>query len=135
MTPTLSRSLELLEHSAIELADPAEDTRGREVRDQVGEHIGRVEDVLVDPGTNRARMLVVTTDGLLGIGKHRYLVPLAAVRAHDGDALIVDRMRDQVTGGPEHDDAALDGGDGEQDMYEAVYAWYELQPYWVQPTS
>jgi hypothetical protein len=40
-----------------------------------------------------------------------------------------------VTGGPEHDDAALDGGDGEQDMYEAVYAWYELQPYWVQPTS
>lgn len=134
MRSSISRALEPLGHSAIELADPADDLRGREVRDNAGEHVGHVEDILIDPDEARGRLVLASTDGMLGIGKHRYLVPIEVVRAED-DTVTVDRPRAEIEKGPGYQPDALDDEDEAESAFAEVYAWYGLDPYWVQNAS
>jgi hypothetical protein len=69
---------------------------------------------------------------MLGIGKHRYLVPIEAVRA-DEDTVTVDRARAQIVDGPAYQPDALDDEDRAETAFAEVYAWYGLEPYWTQP--
>ena len=127
-TTTLTRDLEPLTSSGLELADPAADLRGREVRDRIGEEIGIVADLMVDPAIREPRMLLLESGGVLGLGKKRRLVPLEVIVEKDPRTVHLDRLRDEVFEAPEYREPSDD--EEEEAHYMAVYASYRVRPYW-----
>lgn len=120
---TLPVHLLTVDESQLGLADDADDVRGLVVLDANGHRVGEVEDLLVDRAERRARLLVVASGGVLGLGAHRHLVPVEAV------ARVSDHVRlhhaDDVLPPDMDSDAALARGD-----YEAIYRHYGCTPFW-----
>lgn len=132
MRPTITRDLEGLTQSGLELADPAMDLRGRDAYDRNGEPVGTVADVLIDQDERKARMLqVVSSGGLLGIGKKQLLVPVEAIAGGDPRTVYIDKVHDEILAGPEYQPDQIDE---EEAHYAEVYAYYDRTPYWVTET-
>lgn len=129
MATTLTRDLEELTYSGLELADPTMDLRGRDAHDREGERVGTVTDLLIDPDQRKARMLeVVSGGGLLGIGKKQLLVPVEAIAGGDLRTVYIDKLKDEIRAGPEYQPKEIDE---EESHYVEVYAYYGKAPYWV----
>ena len=133
MHTTITRDLEALSHSGLELADPAMDLRGRDAYDRSGEAIGTVADVFIDPEQRKVRMIEVATGGgLLGLGKKQFLVPVEAIAGGDPRTVYIDKTKDEILAGPEYHATE---GDEEEAHYGEVYAHYGKEPYWVSEPS
>jgi len=91
---------------------------GSTVVDSSGGKIGKVGQVYLDDQTGQPQWVTVKT-GLFG-GKESF-VPLAASRL-EGDQLVVDASKDQVSGAPQVDE---DGHISEQEEAE-IYRYYGL---------
>jgi sporulation protein YlmC with PRC-barrel domain len=113
-----------LEQGAIDLATDADDVRGLVVLDSSGHRVGEVDDILVDEEHRRARMLVVASGGVLGLGAHRRLVPVEAV-ARVSDHVRLHHVEASVLHGEDQDGASLEPRDS-----AAVYRSYGCTPYW-----
>ena len=128
MATTYSRDLERLTQSGLQPADPERDVRDREVTDRLGEHIGTVVDVLIDPAERRIRMLeVLDGHGLLGIGRKHHLVPVEAIVGGDPRTVAVNCDRDALLSAETYRQAE---GDEEEAQYRAAYAAFGITPYW-----
>ena len=133
MNTTITRDLEALTHSGLELADPAMDLRSRDAYDRNGDQVGTIADVLIDPDQRKARMLEVATGGgLLGMGKKQFLVPVEAIAGGDPRTVYIDKVKDEILAGPEY---RPDQIDEEEAHYAEVYAYYDKTPYWVSEPS
>jgi sporulation protein YlmC with PRC-barrel domain len=128
MATTYSRDLEVLGAGGLELADPTEDIRGHIVLDRKGDTVGEVDDLLIDPGQRRVRMLILAIPWLLGLATKRRLVPMEIVHVNGDERVTVDRSRDVIMDSPafegEEDEAA-------EMLHLAVYDWYGVTPYWA----
>ncbi|WP_236048169.1 PRC-barrel domain-containing protein [Paractinoplanes ovalisporus] len=84
------------------------DIRGREVLDNEGREIGRIDDVLTDP----ARLLRVEHDGLFGVGAGPLYIPADCVESVTDEQVRLDRTRVQIAGaaayGPDTIDELLE---------------------------
>ena len=122
-----------LRDSGIALATPDDDVRGMCVVSANGHRLGEVEDLVVDEQHRRARLLVVTSGGILGLGVTQRLVPVEAVIKVD-DRVYVDLARGTAhrdaarskAGRPDDHDSALD----EAPPYAGVYSDHGLIPFW-----
>lgn len=114
-----------LEDSGLTLADPDDDVRGLTVVDADGESIGEVRDLVVDEQERRARFLVVTSGGFLGLGETKRLVPVDAVTAVE-DEVHVEPSRERVHGTREFDPELEPRPD-----LESVYGQYGYAPFWA----
>jgi sporulation protein YlmC with PRC-barrel domain len=122
MTTTLEL-VPLADHD-LELAEESDDVRGMTVIDVRDHRVGEVDDILVDPVERRARLLVVASGGVLGLGEHRRLVPVEAV-ARVSDMVRLDRSDLHVESGFEYDPAQAGPVD-----YRPVYAYFGYAPFW-----
>ena len=50
------------------------------VHDNVGERIGKISDVLIDPETNIPRVAILSEGGILGLGSDHYALPFHLLR-------------------------------------------------------
>ena len=50
------------------------------VHDNVGEKIGKIDDVLIDPETNLPRVAILSEGGILGLGSDHYALPFHLLR-------------------------------------------------------
>lgn len=85
------------------LTDPvrASDVIGTNLVNRKGEHLGRVEDVILEPGGADITHLLVTTGGFLGIGKDKVAVPLGRVAiTKDRDTLVMAMTQDHLEKAP-----------------------------------
>ena len=109
------------------VAMPAEDVRGRAVKDNGGNDIGKVADLLIDEQERKVRFLVVEAGGFLGIGEKETFIPVDAITGISGDEVRIDRSGENVAGAPHYDpDLAVD----DRGYYENLYGYYGLTPYW-----
>lgn len=67
----------------------AREALGAKVRDLVGEPLGTVEDLVIDPATGKVTYAILGFGGLLGVGEKLYPVPLAQLHWRPGDACFV----------------------------------------------
>ena len=89
-----------LSDTALTIANPAEDIRGRAVVDRDGEDIGEVEDLLIDAYEKRVRLLEVASGGFLGLGKTKFLLPVEAITRISDDTVYVNQTRQYIAGAP-----------------------------------
>jgi sporulation protein YlmC with PRC-barrel domain len=123
-----------LADSGIVLATPDDDVRGMGVVTATGHRLGDVEDLVVDDQHRRARLLVVISGGILGLGVTQRLVPVEAVTKVDDRVHVElatstsgrDGTRSQSGRPEDHDDFALD----EAQAYAEVYSDHGLTPFW-----
>ena len=72
---------------------------GMEVRDRSGEHIGEIEDIIVDLSDDRMRYAVVAAGGFLGIGERHYVYSMNRFsKALTGDELVLNA--ESLSGAP-----------------------------------
>jgi sporulation protein YlmC with PRC-barrel domain len=121
-TATLVR----LDDTDLELADPADDVRGKTLVDRVGHEIGEIDGLLIDREERRVRLLQVGSGGFLGIGKQKVLVPVDAVTDVD-DTVHIDRNRENIAGGPVYDPEIVPGRTDLADLYR----YHGFVPYWT----
>ncbi len=112
-----------LAEAQVSLADECDDVRGLAVLDANGHRVGEVDDLMVDQAERRARLLVVASGGVLGLGAHRRLVPVEAV-ARVSDHVRLDLAAEMMPSDVEPD-ATAEPGD-----FESVYQRYGCTPFW-----
>lgn len=127
MTDERARALVALSDTGRTVADPAQDVRGRTVRDASGEELGTVDDLLVDAEADQVRMLRITYGGLLGIGAEKVFLPVEAVSRLADDEVVVDQSRDRITSAPAYDPDLAD----QTGYYGDLYGYYGYTPYWA----
>ena len=110
--------------SDLVLANAGDDVRGMNVLDPNGHRIGEVDEIVVDEEERRARLLVVASGGILGLGEHKRLVPVEAVARVDQDVRLHYTHQD-VREGAEYDPELADPPD-----YAGVYNYYGYAPFW-----
>ncbi len=110
--------------SDLVLADEDEDVRGKRVLDPNGHRVGQVDEIVVDEDERRARLLVVASGGILGMGKDKRLVPVEAI-ARVSDDVHLHRTHEDVHEGAEYDPALAD-----PPGYAEVYDYYGYPPFW-----
>ena len=145
-----TNALEPISKTDLGLADPNEDIRGRKVFDRDGTQFGKVDEVFLDTGERRARVISVRSGDILGIGGKRYLIPVEAITVN-GDRVTVDSLFDRMSEGPqlESDRSDMDqlnagamatdaiagegwtATDGASPILASVYAHYQVrEPFW-----
>lgn len=58
---------------------------GAPVKDHVGERLGEVHDLVIDPASGQVRFAVLAFGGFLGLGQHLFPVPWTMLRWREGD--------------------------------------------------
>ncbi len=94
--------------------------RGKDLVDNEGDKIGRLEDVYVDVETDEA-IFGTVKEGLIG-GRHLTFVPLVGITIGP-DSLQAPVTGEQVKGAP---DIALDGDELSQQDESNLYHYYKL---------
>ena len=120
--PTL-RKLQDLDRT---VAIPAEDIRGRMVKDKNGQDLGRIEDLLVDDVKWKVRFMEVASGGILGFGDSKSFIPVDAITRMTADNVYISHTLEHVAGAPRYDPTlvAID-----------VNYLMELYPYYGYPGS
>ncbi len=115
-----------LSETDLTVADAEQDIRGRAVVDENGEHLGTVEDLLIDTTHKKVRFLDVGSGGFLGIGEKTIIIPVDAISDIGEDKVVIRHSRGQVANAPRYvpelaDDAYL----------HALYGYFGYAPYWA----
>ncbi len=104
----------------------ANDVRGREVKDNNGDGIGKVADLLVDEGEGKVRFLLVEHGGFLGFGETRTLIPVDVITKITEDAVFVDQSRERVAAAPGYTPDLVD----DRPYQASIYGHYGYTPFW-----
>ena len=104
----------------------ANDVRGREVKDKVGNSVGKVGDLLVDDREDKVRFLLVEHGGFLGFGEKKTLIPVDAVTKITEDEVLIDQSRERVAAAPGYDPGLAD----DRPYHSSIYDHYGYAPYW-----
>jgi|SRR5579859_1617604 len=121
-------SLREIGAEGLTVSDPAEDVRGRKVLDTADEHIGDVDDLLVEHGKHIVRFLRVATGGFLGLGETKFLIPVDAITSIDDEAVHVNQTREHVASGPRYDPDLIN----KPHHLANVYEHYGSVPFWAE---
>jgi sporulation protein YlmC with PRC-barrel domain len=101
---------------------------GQKVVDERGDHVGDIDDILVDPNDDSlVRYVIVGHGGVLGIARRRYAVPADAISL-DNEPARLNVERWQFADAPAYDPGAPFSRKDEQ----AVHAYFDTRPYWAE---
>ena len=82
--------LEELSGSDFEIADGQPDIKGWDVKNDLGEVIGDVDELLINPQTQKVRYMVVDTDANdLRLPARKLLIPIGVAELHEDDDYVV----------------------------------------------
>jgi len=119
--------LRKLSDTAQTVAGRDDDIRRRDVKDQDGNDLGKIDDLLIDQEENKVRFLLVASGGFLGIGERNSFIPVDAISRITSDEVRLDQKRDHVAAAPVYDPDLVE----ERDFYQNVYSYYGYAPYWT----
>lgn len=103
---------------------------GDEVRNNQGDDLGKIEDLMVDVSSSRVAYAVLSFGGFMGIGDKLFAVPLEALKFDtDENCFVLDVDKQQLKNAPGFDK------DNWPDMADptwasSVHTYYHVDPYW-----
>lgn len=114
-----------LSDTKMTLATPAEDIRGRKVVDTQGEHIGDVDDLMIDAAQKKVRFIRVSSGGFLGMGKTKFLIPVDAISRIDDKIVHINHDRARFLTAPTYNPDVVDRA-----YLDSLYGYYNYSPFW-----
>lgn len=74
----------------------------KSVHDNVGEKVGKIDDVLIDPQSGNVKIAILSEGGILGLGSDHYALPFHMLRFNTNSADIGLKVeRDHIKNAPE----------------------------------
>jgi len=105
---------------------PTTKIKGSKVINVKEEHLGKIEEVMLDTEKGRIAYAVLSFGGFLGVGNKLFAIPWEALESNRGEYLLrVDKSVLEKTGGFDKEKWSLT-----RDELAKVYMHYGLQPYW-----
>jgi sporulation protein YlmC with PRC-barrel domain len=103
---------------------------GTKVKDNGGNVIGKVEDLILDKTDNAIMFAVVGFDGVLGMGEKVHPVPWSVLDFDEGyDAYVVPFGKDELESAPVDTIKELTKADGTL-IRDKAFEYYKTDPYW-----
>jgi len=101
---------------------------GTPVHDPAGKKLGTVHSVMIHKQTGQAAYAVLSFGGFLGIGGHVYPIPWEKLTYDENrHAYVVDITAETIKNAPS---MRLDETDRPQEMENAMYDYWDVNPYW-----
>jgi sporulation protein YlmC with PRC-barrel domain len=102
------------------------------VRNSAGEHLGKVDEIMIDIPSGRVAYAVLSFGGVLRMGNKLFAVPWSALRVdEDEKCFILDVDKSKLEAAPGFDK------DNWPDMADTtwasqIYSYYDVNPYWTE---
>lgn len=104
---------------------------GTDVYNAQGEHIGDIEDVMLDKTSNNIMFAVISFGGFLGIGEKYHSIPWASLDyVPERGGYVVPFTREQLEAAPAYSLNELTGHGGRM-ARDASYDYYHVPHYWA----
>ena len=104
------------------------DVNGTEVYNPAGEHLGRIDHLVIDKVSGQIAYAVMTFGGFLGLGEGMYPLPWKKFRFDKAiGGYVTDVSREQLTGAPSLTETWFD----DRDYHRRNYDYYGVLPYWM----
>lgn len=109
----------------------ATDVSGKDVRNPLGEDLGKIEDVMIDVTSGRIVYAVLSFGGFLGIGDKFFAIPWESLKqtAGDEDVFILDVPKDKLENAPGFDRDNWPTRPDEE-FVNNIYNYYGHRPFW-----
>jgi len=95
-----------------------------------GDHLGHVDDVMIDKASGKVTYAIMAFGGFLGIGERYHPLPWSLLKydvAKGGYIVPLDKQ--MLEKGPHYDRVEL--GDDDVAWRERVHGYYQAPPYWM----
>jgi len=103
---------------------------GDDVRNDMGEDLGKIEEIMLDVETGRVAYAVLSFGGFLGIGDKYFAIPWESLRvAPDEHAFYLDIPKDKLERAPGFDKDNWPTKPDQQFVSD-IYSYYGYRPYW-----
>ncbi|MFT4151026.1 MAG: PRC-barrel domain-containing protein [Paracoccaceae bacterium] len=104
------------------------DVNGTDVYSPSGDHLGKVDHLMIDKQSGNIAYAVMTFGGFLGLGASEHPVPWKKLR-YDVNlgGYVTDITKDQLEGAPERSDRWYE----DRDYARRSYEYYGIAPYWM----
>jgi uncharacterized protein YrrD len=102
---------------------------GTEVYNPTGEHLGEIDDIMIDKTSGEVVYAIMSFGGFLGIGEKFHPLPCRVPRYDtDKDGYVVDLTKDKLMGAPAYSQDELREDD--RQWRTKVFDYYDQPPYW-----
>ena len=103
---------------------------GTSVYNTAGQHIGSIEDVMLEKSSNSIMFAVIGFGGFLGVGEKYHAIPWASLDYEkDRGGYVVPYTEEELKAAPAHSINELTGSDGKA-ARDASYSHFKVDPYW-----
>lgn len=109
---------------------PAKRVNGTDVYSQRGEHLGEIDDVMIDKRSGEVVYAIMSFGGFLGIGEKYHPLPWQ-VLTYDTDlsGYVVNVNEAELKKAPYYSRDEL--SDSDETWRDKVFGYYAMPPYWV----
>jgi len=106
----------------------ASKVEGTDVYNKSGEHLGEVEEVMIDKVSGKVAYAVVEFGGFLGIGEQKRALPWSVLTYDTSqDGYVVNAEQDVIAKSPEYNDQV---DFSNKDWGSRLHEHYGVTPYW-----
>lgn len=121
------RTLEMNETSSLIAADKVE---GTNVYNRAGEHLGSIDDVMIDKVTGKVAYAVMSFGGFLGIGERYHPMPWGMLKYDTAQGgYVVDLNKQILTDAPSYEPTQMPDY-ADRAWGKKVHDYYGVTPYW-----
>lgn len=129
MESTMQNNIENARNSTSGSTISAERVEGTDVYNAQGEHLGSIDDLILDKVSGKVVYAVMSFGGFLGIGEKYHPLPWSLLKYDESkEGYVVPLDRSQLEGAPSYSRDELRFGERQWD--QSVYNYYNQQPYW-----
>lgn len=103
---------------------------GDNVRNDRGEDLGKLEEIMLDLDSGCVAYAVLSFGGFLGLGDKLFAIPWDALIVDtDNEEIVLDVPQEKLENAPGFDKDNWPGS-GDREYLIEVYAYYDYEPYW-----
>jgi hypothetical protein len=101
---------------------------GTDVYSPKGDHLGHVDELLIDKRSGKVAYAVMGFGGFLGLGEEKYPLPWGKLRYDSTrEGYVTDVTKEMLEGAPER----TESWQTDREWERGYYGYYGLPPYWL----
>ncbi|HVM84720.1 MAG TPA: PRC-barrel domain-containing protein [Candidatus Binatia bacterium] len=131
MAQTMPRSQDTLKKDETVSLIASDKVRGTKIYNRRHEHVGEVEDIMIDKLSGVVAYAVVGFGGFLGLGETRRAVPWSVLHYDTTDDGFVADVDDAVLKNAPNEIPAGDAYYRDVDWNSRIYSHFGVPPYWI----
>jgi len=131
MAQTMPRSQDTLKKDETVSLIASDKVRGTKIYNRRHEHVGEVEDIMIDKLSGVVAYAVVGFGGFLGLGETRRAVPWSVLHYDTTDDGYVADVDDAVLKNAPNEIPAGDAYYRDVDWNSRIYSHFGVPPYWI----